>query len=162
MNEKPLVGENAVFRIPSKIPRKKQNDTPAIGQYDMSSDTIEWKLKKQKEKTQSFFPPALRKLKNFFSKETFYLTGRQPGSTIKERYRTRKNDSRGNCLGPGYYYVPRDFDQTGFGFQNKIVIPKDKRFRTFKKNGPGPGTYQCDVSNPWNKKTFNQFFINND
>jgi len=52
--------------------------------------------------------------------------------------------------------MPRDFDNHKYGVKGSI--PKDKRFKSKKNIGPGPGAYTNQELNPWNKKTYNLLF----
>eukprot|EP01022_Parablepharisma_sp_SALTPOND_P005157 TRINITY_DN121831_c0_g1_i1.p1 TRINITY_DN121831_c0_g1~~TRINITY_DN121831_c0_g1_i1.p1 ORF type:complete len:430 (-),score=8.21 TRINITY_DN121831_c0_g1_i1:241-1530(-) len=51
LEQKPTIGQSAVFRSPMKLSRKKPDAAPSIGQYDQSLHTIQARLQKQKERT---------------------------------------------------------------------------------------------------------------
>ena len=128
---------------------------PDAGQYDVSLETIEGKMKKQLDKAQPLVPPVKKSL--FVNPEHHFIekgrkkTGRVPFEKINES---------DEYVGPGYYYVPREFDQIGVGLQGNLITSKDTRFKTKETEGPGPGSYQDNIS-LWNKKTYNLLFNDN-
>eukprot|EP00826_Nyctotherus_ovalis_P059948 TRINITY_DN8382_c0_g4_i1.p1 TRINITY_DN8382_c0_g4~~TRINITY_DN8382_c0_g4_i1.p1 ORF type:complete len:161 (+),score=29.33 TRINITY_DN8382_c0_g4_i1:459-941(+) len=157
MDPKVEAGQSAVFKSPMREQRLREEAVPPIGQYDTSSETIERRLKKQMERGS----PGPRRMKNGEIVESNYAIINRHNSKKKLRERTipRNEENLDDYLGPGYYYIPREFDETILGFKGNIIIPKDKRFREKTSDVPGPGAY-IDNSEQWNKKTYNLIFNN--
>lgn len=151
------VGQSAVFKSPMREQRPREETVPPIGQYDASLETIERRLKRQMERG----CPGPKRMKNGEVVESNYAIINRHNSRkkLRERAIPRNEENQDDYLGPGYYYIPREFDETILGFKGNIIIPKDKRFRDKTSDVPGPGAYM-DNSEHWNKKTYNLIFNN--
>jgi len=160
LDQKPISGENAVFKAASKVSRKQPDVAPALGQYETSNYTIEQQLKKQKQRPR-LFPPTNKRHKDIFAStlSNSWSTNKQRLNTTGHRFE-RKRDSCEDFLGPGYYCMPREFEQADVRVKKNIMFSKDERFKKQKSNVPGPGQYQDNVINLWNKRTFNLCFNN--
>ena len=76
-----------------------------------------------------------------------------------ERFPVRRMEENESYLGPGYYNMPREFDQSRIPIQANSNSSKEKRFKAASNVVPGPGFYKEEIS-LWNKKSFNLLFNN--
>ena len=136
------------FKPSVKMSRKKPEVAPCIGQYDTSFETIEGKIRRNNCRGKYAPSIALRRAEK--AKIIYY--------TPIKKLSDNKNCSYDEYLGPGYYCIPREFEQTRIKFKGNIITSKDTRFKDDGNGIPGPGDYQLNEMNPWNKKTYNLLF----
>lgn len=149
------VGQSAVFKSPMREQKVKEEIIPPIGQYDTSNETIEGKLKKQIMNSS----PKPKRIKGELVENNYSIINRHNSKKwLRERVIPRNEENQDDYLGPGYYYIPRDFDETTLGFKGNTIIPKDKRFKEQVNDIPGPGAYIDNNVDQWNKKTYNLIF----
>jgi len=147
------IGQSAIFKSPMREQKIKENNIPPIGQYDTSLETIERKLKKQIINSS----PRQRRV----GESNYAMINKHNSKNrLRDKVIPRNEENQEDYLGPGYYYIPREFDETTLGFKGNTIIPKGKRFQEKINDIPGPGAYMGNNMDQWNKKTYNLIFNN--
>ena len=98
------------------------------------------------------------------SKLNPYRNKLAPFNVINSRFGKGKNLKTEESPGPADYNVSSAFDSLNLNTKKKFnVFGKDKQRKVIARNNcvPGPGGYNLDNPDDWNKKTYNILFINN-
>ena len=145
---------SSTIREPNKVKRLKDTSPPP-GSYNVDIHSISESVRRKVE--HGLGNPLLASLKS-------KMKHIAPFNTCTERFKIKNIKEHERFLGPGYYEF-RTFVETNKPHSlNNQFLTSEKRFtKAFegqkeRLTEPGPGQYNKEREDPWNKKTFNITF----
>ena len=142
---------SSTVREPNKV-KKLSNPSPSPGNYDQDYNSISHSVKRKIES--GLGNPLLASLK---AKSTIVA----PFNSCLGRFNTRKAKDHEKFLGPGYYEFKTFVETNKPKSINPQFLSSEQRFSKASQGGkakinePGPGKYEYDLDDPWNKRSYN-------
>ena len=141
-------------REPNKV-KKNKDTSPPPGSYNLESNSIAQNIKKRIES--GLGNPLLASLK-----AKIKLVA--PFNSCSQRFESRTISENEQFLGPGYYEFKTFAQSKKPSTLNDKFLSSERRFnkgfggKKIDAHSPGPGNYEKEREDPWNKKTFNITF----